>query len=99
MAELSFLTNHAHVLLCVARDPGARLRDIAQCVGVTERTAHRLVSELEEAGYLTRQRLGRRSFYEIHPEIPLHHPLERDHDVGEVLAVLLGDRASATHAA
>ena len=89
MGDWSFLTSHAHVLLCVAREPGMRLRDVAQCVGITERATHRLVCDLEEAGYLTRHRVGRRNYYEVHPDAPLRHPLERGHDVGEVLAALL----------
>ena len=89
MADFQFLTNHAHALLCVAKDPGARLRDIAECVGVTERAAHRIVCELEAEGYLTRHRLGRRNFYEVHPELPLRHELERDVSVGALLDVLM----------
>ncbi len=68
--DWTFLTNHAHVLLCVARDPGARLRDVADVVGITERAAQRIVAELEEAGYLTRTRDARRNRYEVHPELP-----------------------------
>lgn len=94
MADWTFLTNHAHVLLCITRDPGARLRDVADVVGITERAAQRIVAELEEAGYLTRTRDGRRNRYEVHPDIPLRHPLERDHSVGEVLAVLRPQRAA-----
>ncbi len=93
MAEWDFLTNHAHVLVCVAREPGIRIRDIANCVGVTERAAHRIVCDLVEAGYLERHRLGRRNFYEVHPELPLRHPLEGDHAVGEILSPLFEKRA------
>ena len=88
MSRWHFLTNHAHALLCVTREPGMRIRDIATCVGITERAAHRIVSELVEEGYLERHRIGRRNFYEVHPEQPLRHPLERDHTVGELLSVL-----------
>ncbi len=88
LAPWTFLTNHAHVLLCVSRDSGMRLRDIASCVGITERAAHRIVCELVEAGYLTRHRSGRRNSYEIHPEAPLRHPLDEGHSVGELLEVL-----------
>jgi DNA-binding Lrp family transcriptional regulator len=84
----TFLTNHSHVLLCVARDPGVRIRDIALAVGITERAAQRIVGELVDAGYLTRVRVGRRNQYEVHPELPLRHPLERGHEVGELLRVL-----------
>ena len=99
VADWGFLTNHAHALLCVAREPGMRLRDIAACVGVTERAAHRIVCELESAGYLTRTRLGRRNFYEVHPERPLRHALEEGHQVGELLAPLLERGAAARRAA
>jgi DNA-binding MarR family transcriptional regulator len=85
-----FLTNHAHVLVCVARDPGIRLRDIAAAVGITERAAHRIVSELVDEGYLVRERLGRRNRYEVKTELPLRHPLAEEHEVGDLLEVLVG---------
>ena len=88
MAHWTFLTNHAHVLLCVARDPGTRLRDVAEQVGITERAAQRIVADLVDAGYLVRTREGRRNRYELHGEMPLRHPLERDHHIGEILTVL-----------
>lgn len=84
----TFLTNHGHVLLCVARGPGVRIRDIASAVGITERAAQRIVGDLVAAGYLTRVRVGRRNRYEVHPELPLRHPLERGHEVGELLRAL-----------
>ncbi len=89
MATWTFLTNHALVLLSVARDPRMRLRDIAESVGITERAAHRIVSELEEAGYLTRYREGNRNHYEIHADLPFRHPSQQDHRIGELLSVLL----------
>jgi predicted ArsR family transcriptional regulator len=88
MAEWTFLTNHAHVLLCVARDPDVRHRDLAEQVGITERAAQRIVGDLVEAGYLERSREGRRNRYRLNRELPLRHPLEREHCVGEVLDVL-----------
>ena len=88
VSDWTFLTNHAHVLVCVMRDPDARLRDVAQKVGITERAAQRIVAELAEAGYLERTREGRRNRYRLHPEMPLRHPLERNHAVGEVLDLL-----------
>jgi DNA-binding Lrp family transcriptional regulator len=88
VAGWTFLTNHAHVLLCLVRDPEARMRDVADAVGITERAAQRIVADLEEGGYLTRTRDGRRNRYEIHPDVPLRHPVERDHDIGEILEVL-----------
>ncbi|GAA1077734.1 helix-turn-helix transcriptional regulator [Nocardiopsis metallicus] len=88
MADWTFLTNHAHVLLCLARDPYIRLRDVAEAVGITERATQRIVADLAEAGYLERTREGRRNHYRLHPELPLRHPLERDHAVGDILRVL-----------
>lgn len=89
VAEWTFLTNHALVLLCVAREPDVRLRTVAECAGITERAAHRIMTELVDTGYLTKHRLGRRNFYEVHPELPMRHPLEEEHQVGELLRVLL----------
>ena len=84
-----FLTNHAHVLVCVARDPGVRLRDIAAAVGITERAAHRIVSELVDEGYVVRERQGRRNRYEVKTELPLRHPLAKEYEVGDLLGVLV----------
>jgi DNA-binding transcriptional ArsR family regulator len=95
VADWTFLTNHAHVLLCVSRDPQARLRDVADAVGITERAAQRIVAELEAGGYLTRIREGRRNRYEIHADVPLRHPVEREHAVGEILAVLRPSRGAS----
>jgi Winged helix-turn-helix DNA-binding len=83
-----FVTNHAHVLACIAADPRARLRDIAATVDVTERTAGQIVRELEQAGYLTKTRVGRRNHYEVHGELPLRHPQHRHHTVGELIRFL-----------
>ncbi|GAA2776574.1 MarR family transcriptional regulator [Mycolicibacterium pallens] len=88
MGEWTFLTNHAHTLLCIARDPGIRLRDVAERVGVTERAAQRIVADLVEAGYLDRLREGRRNYYRIRADRPLRHPVEHGHRIGEILAVL-----------
>ena len=84
-----FLTNHAHVLLCVAKDPGIRLRDIAAAVGITERGAHKILTELVDEGYVLRERHGRRNRYKVKPELPLRHPLVHDREVGDLLKVLL----------
>lgn len=81
----TFLTNHSHVLLCVAADPTARGRDIADRVGITERSAQSIIADLVDAGYLTRRRVGRRNHYEVHADLPLRHPLERSHQVFELL--------------
>jgi len=94
-ASWDFLTNHAHVLTCVAADPGIRLRDIASTVGITERAAHRIVSELVEEGYVLREREGRRNRYQVVPELPLRHPLVEDRAVGDLLRVLVGSGARA----
>ena len=83
-----FVTNHAHVLECIATDPAARLRDIAATVGITERTAAAIVSDLEQAGYLTKTRVGRNNHYEVHDELPLRHPQHRHHTVGELIRFL-----------
>ncbi len=83
-----FLTNHAHVLLCVADDPGIRLRDIATAVGITERAAHKIVSELVEEGYVLRERIGRRNRYTVKPELRLRHPLVQEREVGDLLKLL-----------
>jgi DNA-binding transcriptional ArsR family regulator len=85
-----FLTNHAHVLTCVAGDPGIRLRDIAVAVGITERAAHRILSELVDEGYVLRERDGRRNRYQVVPERPLRHPLVAERAVGDLLRVLAG---------
>lgn len=84
----SFLTNHAQVLLCIAQDPAIRLRDIGDTVGITERAAHRIVSELARAGYISREREGRRNRYTIQFHLPLPDPLARGQRVGDLLAVL-----------
>jgi hypothetical protein len=84
-----FLTNHAHVMLCVAQDPGMRLRDIAVAVGITERAAHKILSDLVNEGYVERDRVGRRNHYKVKPELPLRHPLVSEREVGELLNVLM----------
>ena len=89
MAEWSFLTNHARVLLCVAHDPGARLRDIAASLGITERSAHGILTDLSKAGYVLKQRDGRRNRYQIQAHLPLREPASREVAIGEVLALLL----------
>lgn len=84
----TFLSNHAHVLICLSRDPGMRLRDVADLVGITERTAQLIVADLEAEGYLTRQRVGRRNRYRLHLNRPLRHPLESHHRIGELIDIL-----------
>ena len=87
----SFLTNHAGVLVCIAQDPGARLRDIGEAVGITERAAHRIVGELTAAGYVSRRRVGRRNRYTVQSHLPIPDPLARGQRVGDLLAILAGD--------
>ena len=83
------LSNHGIALVCVARDPGIRLRDLADCIGVSDRTAFGVVNDLIEGGYLRRYKDGNRNRYEINPEAPMRHPTMDDHWVGELLAVLV----------
>ena len=87
-ARWTFLTNHLHVLACLARDPELRIRDIADLVGITERATVQILGQLETSGYLTRTRVGRRNHYTVHAERPLRHPLQEGHQVGELLRVL-----------
>jgi DNA-binding MarR family transcriptional regulator len=83
-----FVTNHTQVLLCIARDSDARLRDIAETVGITERAVQRIVADLVEGGFVTRERVGRRSRYTLNREARMRHPSQFDHDIGELLDVL-----------
>ena len=85
----TFFSNHTHVLVCLARDPDVRLRDVADLVGITERSVVKIVSELEAAGVVTRTRVGRRNHYEIDFDSQLRHPVERDRTVGSFLEMVL----------
>ena len=87
-ATWTFLTNHAQVLLCIARDRQIRLRDIGATVGITERAAHRIVGELAEAGYISRERNGRRNSYTVNTHLPLPDSLARSQRVKDLLHVL-----------
>jgi predicted DNA-binding transcriptional regulator YafY len=93
MEGWSFLTKHARVLLCIAHDPRVRLRDIAATVGVTERTAYGIVSDLTAAGYAIKQKDGRRNRYQIQAHLPLPEPASQQLAIGEVLALLAGASA------
>jgi predicted transcriptional regulator len=97
----NFLTNHARVLVCIADDPGLRLRDIAERIGITERAVHRIVVELGDAGYVTRERQGRRNQYTIRDHLPIHDPIaqNRDQSVGQLLQVLLAPEDSEPNGA
>jgi len=90
VSDWAFITNHARVLLYIAETPGARLRDIAAYVGLTERATHRIVSELVADGYLTRHKVGARNFYELHAGQPLRLPA-RQLSIGDLLRLLLGN--------
>ena len=96
MADWSLLTNHAWVLLCIAHDPGVRLRDIAARLGVTERTAYGIVTDLTEAGYVVKHKDGRRNRYQIQAHLPLPEPDSRERTIGEILALLAGAGDEAT---
>ena len=95
MASWGFLTTHARVLLCIAHDPGARLRDIAASLGITERTAHGIVTDLTEAGYVVKEKDGRRNRYQIQAHLPLPEPGTREPAVGEVLALFAAQGGSS----
>jgi predicted ArsR family transcriptional regulator len=87
----TFLTNHAHVLLAISRDPTARLRDVAAAVGVTERATQAIVADLEAEGYLQRTRVGRRNHYTVDPARHFRHPAEKDRRIGDLLALFEGE--------
>jgi MarR family len=89
----TFLTNHAQVLLCLAHDPGIRVREIGERVGITERAAHRIVGELVAAGYISRERSGRRNRYTIEAHLPLPDPVAREQRVSDLLELLAGQRS------
>ena len=92
MRSWTFLTNHAQVLLCIAGDPGIRVRDIATAIGITERATHTIVGDLVEAGYLSRRREGRRNRYTVNPNAGLPEPVAREQRVGALLELLAGQR-------
>lgn len=89
MATWTFLTNHAQVLLCIARNQHITAREIASMVGITERAVQRIVVDLEAAGYISHSRDGRQNRYEIHRDRPLRHPAQRGYVIEDLLALLL----------
>ena len=93
MGSWSFLTNHARALLCIAHDPGVRLRDIAATLGVTERSAHGMVTDLVTAGYVVKDKDGRRNRYRIQEHLPLRDPISQERTIGEMLDLLVGVNA------
>jgi DNA-binding MarR family transcriptional regulator len=95
LVPFGFLTNHGLVLLCIAHDPNARMRDIAEDVQITERATQRIVADLIEAGYVERERVGRRNRYTVRSSLPISLPARRDLDLNELLNVLLPPESSA----
>lgn len=96
-APWTFLTNHAHVLLCISADPAIRMRDVAEQVGITERAVQRIVSDLEEAGYVQRVKAGRRNQYAVHATLPLRHPIERHRTIASLIALIAEGDPVAAH--
>ena len=96
MASWTLLTYHARILLCVAHDPGVRLRDIAASLDITERSAFGIITDLAEAGYVVKEKNGRRNRYHVQAHLPLPEPDGRERTVGEILALLTGTDAHAT---
>ena len=96
MPSWTFLTNHAQVLLCVAHDPAVRLRDLAASLNITERSAFGIITDLVEAGYVIKEKDGRRNRYHVQAHLPLPEPTARERTVGEVLALLAGTGPPAT---
>ena len=93
VAEWSFLTNHARVLVCIAHDPGVRLRDIAIALSITERTAYGIVTDLTAAGYVVKDKNGRRNRYQIQVHLPMREVVSRERTIGEVLGLLVDTNA------
>lgn len=94
-ASWTFLTNHAHVLVCLVENPEARMREVAARVGITERAVQRIVAELEEAGYLSRMREGRANRYIVHDDLYLRHPVESHCTIAELIEMVVGRRRRA----
>lgn len=95
VAEWTFLTNHSHVLVCLAADPELRMREIAELVGITERATQRIIAELVEGGYLLKERDGRRNRYTVNGSASLRHRVEGDHTLGELLAAVAQSRRAS----
>jgi predicted transcriptional regulator len=88
MDRWTFLTNHGHVLLCIAADPESRMKDVAEKVGITERATQRIVADLVSEGYLSSQKKGRRNLYQVNSALRLRHPVERHNEIGQLLLLL-----------
>jgi DNA-binding IclR family transcriptional regulator len=93
MADWAFLTNHARALVCIAHDPGVRLRDIAATLGITERSAFGIVTDLTDAGYVVKDKEGRRNRYSIQAHLPLRQAIGREPTIGEMLELLVDTTA------
>ena len=89
----TFLSNHAHVLICIVRDPHVRMRDLASQIGITERAVQRIVAELRDAGYVSFERQGRRNHYEVHTDLPMRHPIEEHCAARNLLDAILDCRS------
>lgn len=85
----TFLSNHAHVLLMIAKEPEIRLRDVAVQVGITERAVQRIVADLEAGNYIERERIGRRNRYKVHRELPLRHPIEAHRRISSLISLVV----------
>ena len=96
MAQWTFLTNHARVLVCIAHDPGVRLRDIASTLGITERSAYSIVTDLTKSGYVVKDKDGRRNRYQIQSHLPLREAITQQRTIGEVLDVLVDSKIPQT---
>jgi len=90
VSHWTFLTNHAHVILCIAKNPELRLREIADVVGITERAVHRIVADLTESGFIDVKRDGRCNVYRMHPEKYLRHPMEAHRQVADLICLIEG---------
>lgn len=88
LPKWTFLTNHAHVLIAISRNPSARQSDLAYAVGITQSALRRIIGELAEAGYVTHEKVGRRNHYTVNTELPMRHPLEDEHTVDDLIASL-----------
>jgi len=95
----TFVTNHTRVLLCLAQDADLRLRDVAETIGITERAAQRIVADLVEAGYLERQRVGRRNRYTLNRERAMRHSAQAGHEIGDLLDVLASEEQASPETA
>lgn len=97
MSDWSFLTKHARALLCIAHDPGVRLRDVATALDITERTAYGIIVDLTDAGYVVKEKDGRRNRYQIQEHLPLRETISQERTIGEVLDLLVDAQLRRAH--